>query len=180
MLAQTKIRRHGYHLMSLASIGMVAVAVFGILTSAMPWMPDWHPQASGWNLAGLDWRQTQALNQEGKTQLSLAGLTWTLAYLLPLVMLRRLGKRLYRHEALSRPVADAFLWLAHSLLLFAALRFAGSLLVLSAVAAGSSTATFGINFSDAYLFVILCLGMYSVAHIMRLAAEAADDSRSIV
>ena len=104
----------------------------------------------------------------------------TLAYLLPLVMLRRLGKRLYRHEALSRPVADAFLWLAHSLLLFAALRFAGSLLVLSAVAAGSSTATFGINFSDAYLFVILCLGMYSVAHIMRLAAEAADDSRSIV
>ena len=143
MLAQTKIRRHGYHLMSLASIGMVAVAVFGILTSAMPWMPDWHPQASGWNLAGLDWRQTQALNQEGKSLLSLAGLTWTLAYLLPLVMLR-------------------------------------SLLVLSAVAAGSSTATFGINFSDAYLFVILCLGMYSVAHIMRLAAEAADDSRSIV
>ena len=38
----------------------------------------------------------------------------------------------------------------------------------------------GIDFGNTYLFVISCLCLYSVAHLMRLATEAADDARSIV
>ena len=180
MLAQNRIRRHGYHLMSLASLGMVALAGVGLLTSAMPWFTHWNPTWLSGNLGGLDWEQAQAMNRQGKALLSLAGIVWTLAYLVPLVALRRLGDRLYRHEALTRPVADAFLWLAHSLPAFALLSVAATTLTVYATVAGSSKTTFNLDFSGIYLFLVACLGLYSVAHIMRLASEAADDSRSIV
>lgn len=180
MLTQNRIRRHGYHLMSLASIGTLVVVVLGLITSAMPWLPDWNPQWVGWELGGLSWQQTQALNPQAKGLLSLAGAAWTVAYLMPLAALRRLGDRLYRHDALARPVADAFRWLAHSLPLYAALSLAAALLAVYASAVGDSEVKFAIGFSDIYLFLVACLCLYSVAHIMRLATEAADDSRSIV
>lgn len=181
MLPQNRIRRHGYHLMSLASLGTVAIAVLGLLASAMPWLPDWNPQWAGWSLAGLSWQQTQAMNPQGKLLLSLSGLAWTLAYLLPLGALRRLGNRLYRHDALTRPVADAFRWLAHSLLLYALVNFGAALLAaFASEVGGGDPPKFTLGFSGAYLFLVACLCLYSVAHLMRLAAEAADDSRSIV
>ncbi len=36
------------------------------------------------------------------------------------------------------------------------------------------------GFSGVYLFLVATLCLYSIAHTMRLATEAADDSRSIV
>ena len=181
MLPQLQLRRHGYHLMSLASIGTLSVVVMGLMTSAMPWLPDWNPQWLGWNLAGMDWQQTLTLNRQGKILLSLSGIVWLLAYLMPLAALRRLGDRLYRHDALSRPVADAFRWLAHSLPLYALLSLGALLLAAFAgEVGGGEQPKFSVSFSGIYLFLIACLCLYSVAHIMRLATEAADDARSIV
>ncbi len=183
MLSQNRIQRHGYHLMSLASLGILIMAVVGLVASAIPHLPDWSPQWSGWNLAGLSWQQAVAMSTQGKALLSLACIAGTLANLIPLIALRLLGKRLYRHDALTRPVADAFRWLAHSLLLYALLHFVAAIVAEFAVGVGGGdAASLILNFSvgGAYLFLVASLCLYSIAHIMRLATEAADDSRSIV
>lgn len=181
MDVSNKIRRHGYHLMSLASLGMTGVAVFGLLTMFMPWVPDWSPQWSGWRFGpGLEWKELVGMHPAGKQLLSTSAALWTAAQLIPLLALRQLGKRLYRNEALSRPVADAFRWLAHSLLLYAAFGTAARLLESLAIAVGQARETISIDFDRVYLFLIACLCLYSVAHLMRLATDAADDVRSIV
>ncbi|UWX04480.1 hypothetical protein H1235_05890 [Pseudoxanthomonas sp. NC8] len=176
-----KIRRHGYHLMSLASLGLTGVAVFGALLTFMPWVPDWDPQWSGWRFGpGLEWKQLVGMHALGKQLLSTSAALWTAAQLIPLLALRQLGKQLYRNEALSRPVADAFRWLAHSLLLYAAFSTAARLLEGMAIMVDQTRGTFSIEFDRAYLFLIACLCLYSVAHLMRLTTDAADDVRAIV
>jgi hypothetical protein len=177
MTPETKIRRHGYHLMSLASLGFVGIALFGLLLVAMPWLPDWH----GWNVAGAEWKVAVGMDEGGRMILSLSSALWTVAYLVPLMALRRLGHRLYSNEALSRPVADAFRWLAHSLPLHALLRMAAGLLAgIAAEVGGAQEPSFTLDFSGGYVFLIACLCLYSVAHLMRLATDAAADARSIV
>ncbi|MBO9715413.1 MAG: hypothetical protein J7507_01015 [Pseudoxanthomonas sp.] len=182
MDTRTKIRRHGYHLMSLASLGTLGVALIGLLLIGLPWLAQWIPQAG--NLPGaVESEQMQDMGTTGRWLLSLAGLLWTLALLLPLLTLRRLGAALYRHEALSRPVAGAFGWLAHSLPIYALLSFTGS--VLAAIASGidgddAQQFKLEFGFGGGYVFLIACLCLYSVAHLMRLATEAADDARSFV
>jgi len=181
MTPEAKIRRHGYHLMSLASLGFAGVAVFGLLLVAMPWLPDWNPQWSGWNVAGVEWKRAVGMDEAGKLLLSLSSAMWTIAYLVPLMALRRLGHRLYSNDALSRPVADAFRWLAHSLPLHALLRVAAGLLAgIAAEVDGAQEQHFTLDFSGGYVFLIACLCLYSVAHLMRLATDAAADARSIV
>lgn len=176
-----KIRRHGYHLMSLASLGIVCIALWGFFLTMMAWLPDWNPQAPGWDIAGIAWKQAIEMNTNGKWMVSGAAMLWTLAYLAPLVALRRLGRSLYRDEALSRPVANAFRWLAHSLLGYGLLNL-GSFVLASIAAETNKVPQHGLPFSTSgcYLFLIACLCLYSVAHLMRLATEAADDARSIV
>src|SRR5690606_245286 len=132
MRPELKIRRHGYHLMSLASVGTVCLVLLGVLLALMPWLADWHPQSTTWKIGGLDWEQTQALGSTGKWLSTSACLLWTLACLAPLLALRRLGDRLYRYDALSRPVADGFHWLAHSLPLHALLKLAAWTLEIAA------------------------------------------------
>ncbi|MCA0198989.1 MAG: hypothetical protein LCH59_12865 [Proteobacteria bacterium] len=181
MQPQNRIRRHGYHLVSLASIGTISIALFGLMSSVMPWLTDWDPQWDGWKLAGLSWQQTLAMNPQGKLLLSLSGIVWTLAYLMPLGALRRLGDRLYRNDPLTRPVADAFRRLAHSLPLYALLNVgAAALAAFAGEVGGGDPPRFTFGFSGVYLFLVATLCLYSIAHTMRLATEAADDSRSIV
>lgn len=181
MRPELKIHRHGYHLMSLASLGILGAALIGLLLALMPWLPDWSPQSVTWKIGDLDREQAQALDDTGKWLATLAALTWTLAYLAPLLALRRLGNRLYRHEALSRPVADGFRWLAHSLPLHALLKVAGTVLAAIAAELGpGGERGFTLDITDGYLFLVACLCLYSVAHVMRLASAAAEDARSFV
>ncbi|WP_024868139.1 hypothetical protein [Pseudoxanthomonas suwonensis] len=182
MRAENRIRRHGYHLMSLASVGIFCVALFGLLLMGLPWLSDWQPQASTWSrVAHVEWGLIRDMGTTGRRLLSLAFALWTLGYLLPLVALRRLGSALHRHEALSRPVARAFAWLAHSLPAYALLVLAQELLVAVACEIeGVRQIHVEADFGGIYLFLVACLCLYSVAHLMRLATEAADDARSIV
>jgi len=179
-MLQQKIKRHGYHLMSLASLGMFCIGMAGLILTTMHWMPHLNPQAS-WSIAGIEWKQSSLMDTQGKWLVSAAGMLWTLAYLAPLVALRRLGHSLYKSEALSRPMADAFRWLAHSLLGFAVLN-AASFTLASIAAEANKMAPHGLPFSASgcYLFLIACLCLYSIAHLMRLATDAADDARSII
>ena len=182
MNTEDRIHRHGRSLMLLASLGLAFAAGLGLLTIAMPWLPSGAPDWLNWDIGGIELHEAMTMTPAGKAMLSLAAGLWTLAYLVPLQCLRRFGQCLYRDEALSRPVADAMLWLAHSLPICLALTFAATLLALigAEVGTGGTRHSYRISFAQPYLLAIACLGMYSVAHIMRLAAEAADDSRSIV
>lgn len=182
MKREYRIRRHGYHLMSLASMGIAGVAVFGLLLVCMPWLRDWNPQSTTWlSIARVEWTQMQEMGAEGRGLLSTAYLVWTLAVLSPLLALRHLGSTLYRQEALTRPVARAFMRLAHSLPANALLSFASGILVAIACEVGGIREhRFDADISGGYLFLVACLCLYSFAHLMSLASEAADDARSIV
>jgi len=181
MHPQLKIRRHGYHLMSLASVGALGMLLIGVLMALTPWLPDWSPQALSWEIGNMDQESLQGLGASGKWLASLAALVWTLAYLVPLLALRRLGHRLYRNDALSVPVADGFRWLAHSLPLYAVLKLAGTGLATIAEELGpDAERQFTLDVTGSYAFLVACLCLYSVAHVMRLAAATAEDARSIV
>ncbi|MFT4178296.1 MAG: hypothetical protein QM612_02365 [Thermomonas sp.] len=169
MSAENKIKRHGYHLMSLASLGMFCVTLWGVIMLSAPW----HASAESTGFLGM----THGMDANARNQWMLASACWTLAYLLPLLALRRLGNRLYRQEALTLPVAHAFLSLANALLVSVFVRLLADSL---ATEAGSQPGTFSLPFGSFYIVMITCLCLYSVAHLMRLAAEAADDARSIV
>ncbi len=178
---KNQVRVHGRTLVTLGTLGITCVAAMGFMLTMMSWLPDWAPQASVWTIAGIEWKQAVVMNTTGKWLLSTAGMLWTLAYLTPLIALRRLGRCLYANEALSRPVADAFRWLAHSVLGFALFN-AGSIVLAAIAAEGNHVPQHDISISVAgcYLFLIACLCLYSVAHLMQLATEAADDAQSIV
>ncbi len=181
MHPQLKIRRHGYHLMSLASVGTLGALLVGALLALTPWVPDWSLQALRWEIGDMDQEVLRTLGAPGKCLASLAALVWTLAYLAPLLALRRLGHRLYRHDALSVPVANGFRWLAHSLPLHAVLKIAGTVLATIAEEVGpGAERQFTLDVTGSYAFVVACLCLYSVAHVMRLAAATAEDARSIV
>ena len=182
MNIENKIKRHGYHLMSLASIGMFCVGVLGLCLMVMPYFQDSNPQSGLWlRISGLEWDQVARLNGTGKALVSASNFIWTLAYLLPLLALRRLGGKLYKHDALTLQVAQAFRWLAHALLSNALLLMVASFLIAMAEEAGGvSIHRYNFDISGGYIWLIACVCLYSVAHLMRLAALAADDARSIV
>lgn len=184
MNLEGKIRRHGYHLMSLASLGMFCVGIIGIVMMTLPYQSGAKLESHFWQgLIALDWKQVWAGGAASKAWISLSNGVWALSYFLPLLALRRLGSKLYRDEALTAPVAKAFLWLAHALPAYAVLQALSGFLI-GFLAGFNGTALYqpslSLDFSQLYLCVIACLCLYSVAHLMRLATQAADDSRSIV
>ena len=181
MHPQSRIRRHGYHLMSLASIGTLCVVALGLLLAAMPWLPGWNPQSTVWKIGDMGPEQILALDRAGRWLATLSSLAGSLGCLAPLVALRRLGDRLYRSAALGPPVAEGFRWLAHSLPLYALLQFAGWMLGVAASGmAPEGEMRFTFDFGGSYLLVVACLCLYSVAHVLRLAVAAAEDARGIV
>ena len=178
MSPENRIRRHGYHLMSLASVGAVATISFGIFISAMLWLAARNPD---WSIWTSEMKRTSAMGNTTLALLTASNVLWILGQLAPLIALRRLGNCLYRNEALARPVADAFRWLAHSLPLYALLHIlASSVEQMAFWFADVPEPKFELDLRGGYIFLIACLCMYSVAHLMRLATDAADDVRSIV
>lgn len=182
MRAHIKIQSHAYNLISLANLGVGAMVVMGLFHLLAPYVPDWQPQWLHWDLFGLSPAEARALTPWGQFVLGLASLCQTAAYVVPLFALRRLGVALHRHEPLSRAVASAFRWLAHSLPFNLVLRCISLLLAFAGkeLGSGGSTHQLQLHFADAYLFLVACLCLYSVAHVMQLAAQTADDARSIV
>lgn len=184
MKHEAKIRRHGYHLMSLASLGMFCIAIITLVMVSLPYQPHVKLESTTWqSLIDLDWNSVWAADAITKAWVSLSNGIWGLSYFLPLLALRQLGSKLHHHEALTLPVAKAFLWLAHALLAYAVLQtLSGFLIGFVDGFRGSALykPSVSLDFSLTYVWLIGCLCLYSVAHLMQLAAQTADDSRSIV
>jgi len=179
MSPELKIRRHGYHLMTLASVGTLVVAAAGLawvllVLAASPAV------LAAWERFDLTPEAAARLEAGTRGLLVLAAVLSTLAYLLPLAAVRRTGKALHAHPALSAPVARAFMHLAHSLPLSALCSLAADLVAawaLSSPGAVQLRISFGAN---PYYFLLACLCLYSVAHLLHLAVQAAEDARSII
>lgn len=180
MRPELKIRRHGYHLMSLASLGMGMAAVLGVGASLLAWSVQASPSLLSLELFGAPLDELAGMEREARLLLALSGLVLTAAWLVPLFALRRVGKALYRYEALSLQVASAFMLLAHSLPAWLLLSLGHWVLASLAYSTGAGREVSFTVSSSSYLFILACLCLYSVAHVMRLAAAAADDARSIV
>ncbi|WP_019398745.1 MULTISPECIES: hypothetical protein [unclassified Pseudoxanthomonas] len=179
MTPEMKIRRHGYRLMSLASLGTVVSVTLG-MGSAL-WLLSGHGSLFGaWVVFGLPWDEASRLPPGDRGLLAVSILVATAAYVVPLAAVRRLGKALYACDALSPAVATAFMRLAHSLPLSAALVVAAGVI---AAVVRSQQGDWVLHITvdtNPYYFLLACLCLYSVAHLLRLAVRAAEDARSIV
>lgn len=179
MTPEMKIRRHGYHLMSLASLGIVAAAAIGLFLALLVFCGGAMPFGN-WVLFDLPMDEATRLGAGDRGLLALALVLGTLAYILPLAAVHRVGKALHGCDALSAPVAAAFMRLAHSLPASLLLSVAGACMA-AWVRSSHDAWQLRITVStDPYHFLVACLCLYSVAHLLRLAVRAADDARGIV
>lgn len=186
-----EVKQHGRRLMVLAACGAVCVLAVGgaLLASALfpqalhPW-----PLFRSITLAPEGLAQVPAI---GKGMLGLKALTWTLACLWPLWALYCLGQALCLGNVLNQRTTAAFGQLAHSvagsLVLQAAPDLIAGFLDGLSESAGLArpfrmTGDFGFNLGvgGTYLAIVACFCLYSIAYLMKLAADAADDARSIV
>ena len=175
-----KIKRHGFLLTWIAVIGMFCIGVLGLLLVMAPYTTSPFVLITdlGWK---FDWTAIARMDATGKGLVSSIALLWAAAWLAPMIGLHHLGGRLHRFEALSPPVADAFRNLAHSLVTSYLLQGVGGFMTgIAEVAGGVQFNHPTWNVSIDYIFLVACLCLYSMAHLMKLAAEAADDARSIV
>lgn len=190
MNLEAKIKRHGYHLMSMASVGMFCVGLATLLLATLPWISHDIRPSGTLEILGFDVMEFMQAGANVRWAFTLTALCVGFAYFLPFGALRRLGHSLYHYEALTLPVANAFRLLAHSILACLLLQALPdmSLGFISGLLDGSGASTparppsieHGFDIGATYITVIACLCLYSVSHLMKLAAEAADDSRSIV
>jgi hypothetical protein len=189
MSSENRIKRHGRDLMSLASVGMFCVVVVGLALMFLPYAAR-APDSAFWaEVSGITWARVVQMTFAGKIFFILTYMVWVLANLLPLIALRHLGSSLYRNEALNVRIAAAFVWLARSVVAYLLLPTVLPLCVkLYAMVGGGAQAAADImqykmpgrSLSAIYIAIVACICLYSVAHLMKLAAATADDARSIV
>jgi hypothetical protein len=175
LLLENKVRLHGRSLTNLANLALTIIVITGGLSIAGMWLIDIPPQSPSWQGLRFIWQQSPAPPTNQRLALTLAELIWTSALLAPALALRVLGKNLQNHELLSRQTAKAFGGLAHAIPAYAALNASANLLR-SYVSDGELS----VDGNQLYLLLVTGICLYTVAHLMRLAATAAEDARSIV
>lgn len=164
MEASLKLRRHGYHLMSLASIGQFVC--FALLLWNLS-MRTWDPQRAAQIHDPATWRT-----------LAVAACVIWLAQAWTLVQLRRIGRRLHSGETVSHAMAAAWRRLGNALAVVGVL----SMFPLrpAPAATGGLDLALGFDMGGLYFVAIACLCIFSIAHILQEAATLKDDNESIV
>ena len=164
MDASARIRRHGYHLMSLASLGQFAC--FWLLVWNLT-VRNWDPQLAG-GLAGTEWW----------VYVAVAMAVW-LAQTWSLSRLRAIGKLLHAGGGVSHELARAWVRLGHSVAV------AGIIMVLPlgprlGEPSGQLDVVLSLDAGGFYFFLIAYLCIFSVAHLVEQAAALRDENESIV
>lgn len=158
-----RVRRNGYHLMSLASIGQFACV--GMLI---------------WNLTWRGWSDPAAPIPDDPATIWMIALlafaVW-LAQFWTLIQLRRIGKLLYSGIPISHDMAAAWRRLGHGLV-------ATALLMVFPVplpeASGQLDFALRLDIASLYFVTIGGLCIYTVAYLLHDAAQLRDDVESIV
>ena len=158
------IRRNGYHLMSLASIGQLAC--FGLLLWNLSWR-SWNEQADAIlaDPAFIPWA------------ISIVALVVWIAQHWTLRQLRRIGKLLYSGSPISSDMAEAWKRLGNGLVATALLMVVP---LVPKTGGGGLDFVLRLDVASLYFIVIGALCIYTVAHLLRQAVELRNDSESIV
>ena len=172
--AQERMRGHARGLMSLASLGMFATALGGLLLAFA--VSEAYAGKSGarpfLQLAGLG---PDSLTRVPPAMAVPVVLLLAASAFACFARLRRLGKALDRGPLLSIRVASHFRWLGHLLSLNL---FAG--LILPQLAR-LQTVRIGLGFNGGFLISLIGVFVcYAVAGIVRESARAADENRGFV
>lgn len=182
MTPEEKIRRHGHHLMSLASMAMFGVGLYTLVMMGLASRPDPDVHLLEFHY-GLRAEAPLVLESAVRQAIALAGGLLGLSWLLPLWMLRRLGYSLNREDAPSARTAAVLRHLAHAVLASLGIRFLAERVLdfSSAIAQpGQLEHVARLALGSYFLTLVACLCLYSLSHVIRLGAEAANDARSIV
>lgn len=191
-----KIRRHGTHLVRLAIAALIVATLYLAWLAYVPWLPTalQDPSILARYYSVLV-AEPEALPTSIKLMFSLSGIAIGISILLPLWMLYRLGDRLRRDNALTPDTATAVRHLAHSIIASQVLLpfLAGILVGVAGSAlshaggdmqlASSAFSSGGVvlkGLGEVFLLIVTCLCLYSLAWLIQVGAEAADDARSIV
>jgi hypothetical protein len=164
MDARQKIREHGSHLMSLASIGQCACACL------MGWnlgVRSWAPEITA-KLSPAEWWFFAA-----GVVLVWASQAWTLS------RLRAIGKQLYAGGGISHAMAGAWARLGNALALTAVLM---ALPIGPALQEphGRLDLVLRLDAGSLYFVAIGCVCVFSVAHLLDQAAQFREDNEAIV
>lgn len=194
---EPNVRQHGRHLMGVALVAIVASAAYTLWCLAMPW---WQPDkldpallARHFDLVVSD---PAAMTPAVKALLVPTFALTGLQALLPLFMLHRLGRCFSYENALDRRTAVAVRRLSHSIVASLVLlpALAGFLFAFAQTIAASTGVEMGLASSSfdspasflaslgagVVLPLVACICLYSLAWLIRIGADAADDARSIV
>jgi hypothetical protein len=146
MHISARVRRHGYHLVSLASIGMFVCLTLWIAMLAIAW------QLQAGKSAGSDPGNTEFKWILAMASIALLGKLWAL------YRLRIIGKLLYAGDLISPAMARAWRWLGNALVAAGVLGVVtlNPSLDLSARNGGFDVTT-GIDPSQIYFMLLSCL-----------------------
>lgn len=169
MNTSDRVRRHGYHLMSLASIGQLVCVVIWIAILVTAW------QLQTGKPAGIDPNYIEFWLILALASIALLGKLWAL------YRLRIIGKLLYAGDLISPAMARAWRWLGHALVVAGVLGLVtfDPALERSAGSGGYNVAV-GIDPGQYYFLVLSCLISYSVAWILNESVALKVDNQGIV
>lgn len=159
-----RIRRNGYHLMSLASVGQLACTFLLI-----------------WNLGWRSWNEEADAILADPAFLpwviSIIAVTVWLAQCWTLRQLRRIGKLLYTDVPISSDMADAWMRLGNGLVATALLMVVP---MVPRTDGGGLDFVLRLDAASLYFIIIGTFCIYTVAHLLRQAVELRNDSEGIV
>lgn len=164
MDATARIRRHGYHLMSLASFGQLACFVLLLWNLSVR---SWDPQLAA-GLQGADWWGYVAV-----ATVAWLAQTWSLS------RLRAIGKLLHQGGGVSHALARAWMQLGRAVAATAVVMVFLPLPRLGEPS-GDLDVALGLDAGGIYFVLIACLCIFSVARLVEQAAVLRDENESIV
>lgn len=164
MDSSQRIRRNGYHLMSLASVGQLVC--FGLLIWNLTWR-SWNDQADAIlaDPAFIPWA------------ISIAAILVWFAQFWTLRQLRRIGKLLHSGSTISSEMADTWMRLGNGLVATALLMVVP---LVPRTDGGELDFVLRLDVASFYFIAIGTLCIYTVAHLLRQAVELRADNESIV
>ncbi len=164
MITQSRVRRHGYNLMSLASLGAFG-CVFGWLLIL----------ASGWQKLGRHPGGTESMSEwwaiAGLASITMVVQLWALR------RLRHIGKLLHTQPFISSEMALAWRQFAKALVVAA---FAMLFNLETGVGNKIGHISFGLNFGGLYFMWIACLCSYSIAWLLQDAVALKEEAEGFV
>jgi hypothetical protein len=174
MYATTRLRRHAYTLMSIASIGQLFSFFVWLAYTVAAANPERYT-----TLVSSHWEAWLIAKHPSGLQAMALFSPYLIAAIWPLSRLRALAKTLYYDQPISMAVAARFKALANSVLLSGVLMAFGPAMVAGSQA-GLEDVPFSLGIGSILLYVIALLCLHSMALLVTEASRIAEENRNFI